>query len=187
MEKSECITQWLTRCLDGDRQAADRVLPIVYGELRGIAERHLRRERGDHTLQPTALVHEAFLRLQELREIKWKERAHFFAVASSMIRRVLVDHARARNRKRRSAEGRRVTLSSDWAEAPTLEVEVLALNEALDQLAAMDARQSQIVELRFFGGLTVDEAAEVMKLSPRTVKSEWASARAWLYQRLKFE
>ncbi len=183
----EYLTELLAKCFDGDKTAADRALPMVYRELHGIAERHLVHERADHTLQPTALVHEAFLRLQSLRDIKWQSRAHFFAAASRMIRRVLVDHARTRKRKKRGGDVDRIELTNDWAEAPADNVDVLALNEALDTLAKMDERQSRIVELRFFGGLSLTEIADVFGLSTRTIKTEWSSAKAWLYHQLTRE
>ena len=181
MERADCLTQWLARCLDGDEQAANRVMPVLYDELHDIAERHLRRERASHTLQPTALVNEAFMRLQALREIHWKERSHFLAVASNMIRRVLVDHARVRQSRKRSPVGTRVDLADLTTQSTDKEVDVLALNDALDRLGQMDSRQSQIVELRFFGGLSVPEVADLLNISPRTVKNDWSIARAWLF------
>lgn len=186
-EDGEYLTELLAKCFDGDKTAANQALPMVYQELHGIAKRHLAHERIDHTLQPTALVHEAYMRLQTIREIQWQSRAHFFAAASRMIRRVLVDHARTKKRKKRGGDADRIEMTHDWAESSSDNVDVLALNEAMELLAQMDERQSRIVELRFFGGLSLAEIADVFDLSTRTIKTEWSSAKAWLYHQLNKE
>jgi RNA polymerase sigma factor (TIGR02999 family) len=184
MQKEHDLTQLLVRRLDGDSTADGAVLPIIYDHLRQLAARQLHRERRDHTLQPTALAHEAYLRLRELNHIDISNTDHFFALASTMIRRILVDHARAANRLKRGRDAERFTLTTGIADAPTNQFDLLALDDALEKLAAMDNRQSQIVELRFFGGLTVPQVAGVLNLSERTVKSEWSAAKAWLYDEL---
>jgi RNA polymerase sigma factor (TIGR02999 family) len=165
------------------RKALEGLMELVYSELRGLAAYHLRHERPDHTLQPTALVHEAYLRLFERPDIEWQGRAHFFRVASRQVRRVLVDHARSRNRAKRSGKLLRVTLSDDVAlVGPT--VDMLALDEALQQLDEHSSQDRQIVELKFFGGLTEGEIASVLDISDRTVRRRWVFARAWLFQQL---
>ncbi len=176
----EALTALLQAWSRGDTSARDQLLPMVYAELRRRAENHLRRERPDHTLQPTALVHEAYLRLCE-QNAGWKNREQFFALASQLMRRVLVDHARARNAAKRPSGKTRVTLAG---EAASQEVDLIELDEALEQLAAADARQARIVELRFFGGLSLQEVGSVLDVSLATVNREWRSARAWLYRRI---
>jgi RNA polymerase sigma factor (TIGR02999 family) len=184
MHSSAVVTQLLLDWNRGDAQARDRMLPLVYDELRRLARAFLARERPDHTLQATALVHEAYLRLIDQRQVDWKNRAQFVGVAAVMMRRILVNHARGRAADKRGGEMERVTLSlaHDVGEAPP--VDLIALHEALDALAAIDARKSRIVELKFFGGLTTAEIAEVMELSPATIEREWAFSRAWLYDAL---
>jgi RNA polymerase sigma factor (TIGR02999 family) len=169
----------------GDCGARDRLLAVVYGELRHRAAAHLRRERPGHTLQPTALVHEAYLRLVKQERMDWQTRAQFFGVASQMMRRILVDRARARNMSKRSGRWARVTLDEDVAQSQAREVDVLDLDRALTELAQFDARKSQIAELRFFGGLTLEETGKLCDLSLATVERDWQAARAWLYARLK--
>jgi RNA polymerase sigma factor (TIGR02999 family) len=164
----------------GDKSAQEELLPLVYDELRRIARSHLRRERPDHTLQPTALVHEAYLRLVRGGEVEWQCRAHFFGIAARLMRQILINHAEARAAERRGGGAYRVSLSAADRVSDGTELDLIALDDALKELAALDARQAQVVELRFFGGLTVEETAEVMELSPATVKREWTSARAWL-------
>jgi RNA polymerase sigma factor (TIGR02999 family) len=170
----------------GDRSAADRLMPAVYEELRRQAGRAMRHEGGEHTLQPTALVHESYLRLVDQRRVEWRNRAHFFAIASTVMRRILVDHARARLTAKRGGGGAPITLAgvagagSDDGD----EVELLALHEALERLAELDADQARLVELRYFGGLTIEETADALSVSPATVKREWALARAWLRREL---
>lgn len=178
------VTGLLRRWTEGDQDALQKLMPIVYEELRRLAGHYLRLERPNHTLQPTALVHEAFLRLVGQKEVIWQNRAHFFGIAAQMMRRILVDHARRRAAAKRDA-GLRVELTQPGAEeAFDREPELLALDEALTHLEALDPRQARIVELRFFGGLTVEETAEVTGVSARTVKREWRTARAWLRREL---
>ncbi len=167
----------------GNEQARDRILPLVYDELRRLARAFLGRERRDHTLQATALVHEAYLRLIDQRQVDWGNRAQFVGVAAVMMRRILVNHARGRAADKRGGAAERVTLSlAPAGDAPS--VDLLALHEALEALAEIDARKSRIVELKFFGGLTTAEMAEVMELSAATIEREWSFSRAWLYDAL---
>jgi len=180
---TQCLLDW-TR---GDRAALDRLMPLVYGELRQLAAGHLARERRDHTLQPTALVHEAFLRLVDHRRIQWQGRAHFLALAATLMRQLLIDHARKHRAEKRGGGGARVTLHDGDAMLEARPVELIALDDALSALAAIDPRQARVVELRFFGGLTVEEAAEVLAVSPATVKLDWSMARAWLVRELRRE
>ena len=174
------ITQLLIDWNNGRDGALQDLLPLVYGELRRLAAQRLRRERPDHTLQPTALVHEAYIRLVDQTRVRWQNRAHFYGVAAHVMRRILVDRARARKADKRGAGWERVTLVSDRTPTASPDVDVLALDDALKRLAALDPQQERIVELRYFGGLTLDETAEVMGISTATVKREWAIARAWL-------
>lgn len=171
----------------GDDAALERLVPLVYSELRRTAARRLRRERPDHTLQTTALVHETYLRLVEQRRARWRNRAQFFAVAARLMRRILVDHARSRGASKRGGQAWRVSVDADTLRAPEAEPEVVALDRALQDLASLDKRQSQIVELRYFGGLSIEETAQTLGLSPATVKREWTVARAWLHQRVRGE
>ena len=178
------VTALLKDWSGGDPTALERLMPLVYGELRKLAASYLRAERSGHTLQPTALVHEAYLRLVDQRSVNWQNRAHFFGIAAQMMRRILVDHARRRQAAKRDAAAYRLpTLSG--AESVARDPELLALDEALTGLAALDAEQARIVELRFFGGLTVEETAEVTGVSPATVKREWQTARAWLAREIR--
>jgi RNA polymerase sigma-70 factor (ECF subfamily) len=180
----EPLTVLLRAWSAGDAAALDALVQIVYAELRAQARRHLSKERRNHTLQPTALVHETFLRLQGQRRAQWQNRRHFFAVAAQTMRRVLVDHARARIAAKRGA-GRTLVPLEDAAEpACSPAVDVLALDQALQQLAALDARQAQVVEMRYFGGLSAEETAETLGVSLPTVKRDWALARAWLFRAL---
>jgi RNA polymerase sigma factor (TIGR02999 family) len=174
------VTTLLRAWAQGQEAAGDRLFPILYDELRRLAARYMRRERRAHTLQPSGLVHEAYLRLAGAPDCDWHSRAHFFAIAARVMRQVLVDHARKRGAAKR--EGQLVTLQD--VDAPALPVELLDLDDALRELAALDPRQARVVELRFFGGLDVEETAEVLDLSARTVKREWRTARAWLQRRL---
>ena len=169
----------------GHVEARDRLMDVVYHELRRRAAAYLRRERAGHTLQPTALVHEAYLRLVDQHSVVWQNRAQFFGVASQIMRRILVDRARARKTAKRSGQWARVTLDESLAEHQSRDVDLLDLDVALTDLAAFDARKSQVAELRFFGGLTLEEAGHVLGLSVATVEREWKVARAWLYARLK--
>ncbi len=174
------VTELLTRWSSGDTSARDALVPLVYNELRRIARRCLSGQRSDHTLQPTALVHEAYLRLVRYDAIDWRDRAHFFALAAQIMRQILVDHARKQTAIKRG--GNAVTLVVDEASAVTKQtnLDLLALDDALKQLASLDPRQSQIVELRFFGGLSIEETAQAVNISPATTKREWATARLWL-------
>ena len=174
------ITQWLLAWSDGRREALDHMMPLVYEDLKHQALRYMQRESPGHALQPTALVHEAYIRLIDQRHVKWRNRAHFFGVAAGMMRRILVDHARLRRAEKRGGEWEQVTLVGDEAAAGAAEVDVLALHESLERLAAFDPRQERIVELRYFGGLTIEEAAEVIGISEATVVREWTIAKAWL-------
>lgn len=178
------VTQYLIRLRDGDRNVISEFLPLVYQELRGVAANYLRSERTDHTLQPTALVHEAYVKLANQHDADWKDRAHFFAVAAEAMRRILIDHAR-KHRAAKRGEGRKVALEVDSDLAPQPDVDLLSLDEALKKLAQTKSRQSRVVELRFFGGMTVEEVAHVLGVSERTVKGDWRFARAWLQRELE--
>lgn len=171
-------TRLLIRWNQGDRNALDELLPVVYDELRRLARGYLHRERSEHTLQSTALVHEAYLRLVD-QNTDWQSRAHFFGVAAQMMRRILVDHARARNAAKRG-DGLKVTLDEGMALAEARSLDVLALDKALESLSAIDPQQGKVVELRFFAGLSIEETAEVLGISPATVKRDWSMAKAWL-------
>lgn len=174
------VTRWLKKASKGDDSAVNHLMPLVYNELRALAESYLKQERPDHTLQATALVHDAYVRLIKQEDVEWQNRAHFFAVAAQAIRRILVDHARGRQRQKRGGDKQRVRLEEDVAFAETPDLDLLALDEAMEQLAQLHKRQAQIVELRFFGGLDVKEVAEYLGVSPRTVDGDWSMARAWL-------
>jgi RNA polymerase sigma factor (TIGR02999 family) len=177
---SELLRSWGR----GDLQARDDLLPLVYRELKRRAGAYLRQERRDHTLQPTALVHEAYVRLVGLERLPWQNRAQFFGVAATMMRRILIDHARERRAAKRPGAGLRVALDDRIGEASPVDCEVLLLDQALDELTQLDARQAQIVELRYFGGMSEEEVASVLSLSRATVSREWRTARAWLYRRM---
>jgi RNA polymerase sigma factor (TIGR02999 family) len=183
MTHNAALTDLLVAWSAGDETARSRLIDAVYHELRGLARGYLRRERTDHSLSPTALVHEAYLKLIDQRQVRWQNRAHFFAIAAHVMRRILVDHARARGAAKRDG-GERVALQDVQAVMDPPEVDVLDLDAALDKLSSLDPRQSELVELRFFGGLTVDEAAAVMGVAPATVDRDWALARAWLFREL---
>ncbi len=174
------ITQMLIDWSNGDREALDRLLPAVYTELRRQAARHLRRERAGHTLQTTDLIHEAYLRLVDQKNVRWQNRAHFFAVAAQSMRRILVDHARRRHRAKRGGSAIALPLDEGLVVAAEKSIDLLALDEALTRLAAIDVRQSQIVELRFFSGLSIEETAAVIGVSLTTVKDDLNMAKAWL-------
>lgn len=169
------------------RESADVLLSLVYDELRKIARQYLRKERSDHTLQPTALVHEAYMKLIDISDVSWQDRAHFFAVASNVMRHILVDHARARQTEKRGGERERIALEDVANLSDETGIDLLALDEAMRRLAEFDPQQSKIVELRFFGGLTIEETAHVIGISPATVKREWTMAKAWLFRRMKDE
>jgi RNA polymerase sigma factor (TIGR02999 family) len=178
------VTRLLIEWKHGDAAALDRVLPLIYAELRRIASRHLRRERPGHTLQPTALVHEAYLKLVQATELDWRDRAHFFAVAARVMRQILVDHARARQAEKRGGAFQKVSIEEVAAPGVTADIDLLALEKALGRLGDFDPQQGRVVELRYFGGLTIEETAEVIGISPATVKREWMMARAWLRREL---
>lgn len=181
------VTALLKDWSGGDRQALERLMPLVYGELRKLAASYLRVERPDHTLQPTALVHEAFLRLVDQRSVDWANRAHFFGIAAQMMRRILVDHARKRHAVKRDATSYRVVAAVAGEPESDSGPELLALDRALGGLERLDPRQARIVELRFFAGLTVEETAVVAGISTATVKREWRTARAWLKREIDLE
>ena len=175
------MTVLLKQWSDGDAGALDALLPAVQDELRRLARSYMRREREGHTLEPTALVNEAYLRLMDQRDVRWASRGHFFAIAAQAMRRVLVDHARGHVAEKRGGGAERVTLSGVPAEGKErVEIDVLWLNEALERLARLDERQARVVELRYFAGMSVEEVADVLEISPATVKREWATARLWL-------
>jgi RNA polymerase sigma factor (TIGR02999 family) len=177
------VSKLLAAWSSDDPAARDALMPIVYGELRRLAHHYMHGERAGHTLQTTALVHEAYLRLTDLDRMQWRSRAHFFAMAATFMRRILVDHARDRARDKRGG-GVVFTAIDGQQIAATPNVDAIALDEALDRLAAIDPQQSRIIELRYFGGLTIDETASVLDISPATVKRDWTWAKAWLYQQL---
>ena len=185
--RSDAVTQVLAEWSRGDKTALDRLVPLIYPELRRIAGRYLRRERPDHTLQPTALVHEIFLQLVDQRYATWDNRAQFFAVAAQLMRRILVDHARSRQALKRGGSITKVALEIQGVDvsADPVAAEVLAVDQALERLAEQDPDQARIVELRFFAGLTVEETAHVVRRSARTVKREWRLAKAWLFRELQ--
>ena len=184
---SQEITQLLLAWSDGDREALEKLTPLVYSELHRLAKQYMRRERAGHTLQTTGLINEAFLRLVDCNKVRWQNRAHFFAVAARLMRRILVDFARNRNYLKRGGGAIRVSMAEAEGMDAERSVDFEALDGALIALSAIDARKSQIVELRFFGGLTMEETAEVLGVSIRTVKREWSFAQAWLYDRLSEE
>ena len=179
------ITGLLVAWKKGDDEALEELIPVVYSELRRLARYQLRGERAGHSLQPTALTHEAFLRLFGTRQVSWQNRAHFFAVASQLMRRVLVEHARKRSATKRGGSVTRVTLDEAKTPAEAEDLDILALHEALTQLEKIDPRQCRIVELRYFGGLDTEETAEVLDLSPSTVKRDWRVAKIWLRRALE--
>ena len=178
------VTQLLRAWGDGDQEALDRLVPLVQAELRRLARHYMRQERPDHTLQATALINEVYLRLIDWHNVRWRDRAHFFGVSAQLMRRVLVDHARHHHVAKRGGDRVKVNLEDRAVVAPERPADLVAIDDALTRLAVLDPRKSQIVELRFFGGLGVEETAEVVKISPRTVKREWSLARAWLYAEL---
>ena len=178
------ITELLARFRRGDRQAESQLVPLVYGELRHLAAACLSRERRDHTLQTTALVHEAFLRMTGKNQPDWQSRAHFFAIAARLMRQILVDYARHRRREKRGGSWEKLPLEEALVFSAEKSAELLALDEALERLAQQDERQCRIVEMKFFGGLSIQEIAEVLDTSPRTVKRDWTMARAWLHQEI---
>ena len=178
------VTQLLQQWSNGRNDAREQLFPVIYAELRRLAAGYMRHERVDHTLQPTALVHEAFLKLVDQRAVRWQSRAHFFGIAAQAMRRILVDHARAHAAGKRGAGAAPVSLDEARLVGVAPNVDLIALDEALTRLAAIDPQQSQLVEARFFGGLTIDETAELFQISAATVGREWTLAKAWLYAEL---
>ena len=178
------VTRLLVDWGNGDQAALDDLMPLVYGELRRLAGRYMRRESPGHTLQTSALVNEAYLRLVDQKSVRWQNRAHFFGVAAQLMRRILVDHARSRLRAKRGGGAQIVSLAEQAVMSEDV-AEVIALDEAMKSLAEMDPRKSQIVEMKFFGGLTNEEVAEVLKVTSRTVEREWRKAKAWLNREIR--
>jgi len=170
---------------NGDEDALQRLIPLVHDELRRVARRHMARERTEHTLQATALVNEAYMRLIDIRRVRWQNRAHFFAMSARLMRRILVDFARSRRYQKRGGGAQKVTLDEAIAVSPEPGSDLVALDEALTALAAVDPRKAQVVEMRFFGGLSVEETAEALHLSRDTVMRDWKLAKAWLLRELK--
>lgn len=185
--KSQDITQLLLAWGNGDGSALERLMPYVYNELRQIAKRHMNRQRPGHTLQTTALVNEAYLKLIDSSRVNWQNRTHFFAISAQLMRRVLVDFARAKQSLKRGGERIQVTLDEQIAIPEAQTTDLVSLDEALQTLAKMNERQSRIVELRYFGGLTEEEIAATLDISTRTVRRDWNIAKAWLYRRIKDE
>jgi len=185
-QRPEDVTELLRAWSDGDRRALDGLTPIVYAELRRLAHRYMKRERPDHSLQATALVNEAYLRLVDCTRMQWKDRAHFFAVSAQLMRRILVDHARRHNLKRGRGV-QHVSLDEAVVVSGDPGVDFVALDDALNALARVDPRKVQVVEMRFFAGLSVEETAIVLKVSPVTVRRDWSSAKIWLYRELTGE
>ena len=182
------LTQMLIQLSEGKAQVVDDILPLIYDELRRLAGNYLRRERSDHTLQPTALVHEAYLKLIDQTQVKWQNRAHFFGIAANIMRRILVDYARQHRADKRGGAAEKIPLEEEiLIVSEGKSAELLALDEALENLAKIDEQKSKIVELRYFGGLSVEETAEVLGVSEVTVKRHWRMAKAWLYGQLSQE
>lgn len=184
---SSPVTELLLRWSQGDGAAREELFPLVYNELRRLARRCLAGASQNHTLQSTALVHEAYMRLVGNSSVRWNDRVHFFAVAAQSMRNILVDHARAKNAKKRGGGNLTLTLNEDMAFSKQRDVDLIALDNALNNLAAVDERQCRIVELRFFAGLSIDETSEALAISPATVKREWATARLWLLRQISHE
>ena len=184
MAEKKDVTHLLKNAENGDRESLDRLLPVIYDELRRVAANQLQRERAEHTLQATALVHEAYLRLLEQREVNWQNRAHFFSIAAEMMRRILVNYAVQRNAQKRGLGATKLSLEEALSFSDEKDFDVVALDDALKQLAEYDETQARIVELRFFGGLTIEETADALGISDSTVKREWRMAKAWLKAQL---
>jgi len=176
------VTQLLEDWSSGKREALDKLTPLVYEELRRLAHRYMNREQPGNTLQTTALVNEAYLRLVKRKNVRWQNRAHFFAVAAQVMRHILIDHAREHHYAKRGGDARKISLGQVALMSPERAKELVALDEALEALARIDPRKSRIVELRYFGGMTIEEVAEVLKIAPVTVQREWRAAKAWLYK-----
>ncbi len=187
-QNSSDITQMLIELTDGNREVVNEILPLIYAELKKIAGNYLRKERGNHTLQPTALVHEAYMKLIDQKQVRWQNRSHFFGIAAQVMRRILMDHARKHKAEKRGGEGENLSLEEDFIVIDKgRSAELLALDEALENLAEIDEAKARIVELRYFGGLSVEETAEVLGVSEITVKRHWRMAKAWLYGQLANE
>jgi RNA polymerase sigma-70 factor, ECF subfamily len=184
-ERSD-VTNLLNSLNDGGGKAPEQLLPLVYNELRKLAQGYIQNERPDHTLQATALVHEAYIRLVDWEAVSWQNRAHFFGVAANVMRKILVDHARQKKAHKRDF-GQRIELTENVSFSGRRDVDIIELNDALEALAGIEAQQARIVELRFFGGLSIDETSHVLDVSRSTVKREWAIAKTWLYRNLKSE
>jgi RNA polymerase sigma factor (TIGR02999 family) len=184
MTSTQDVTRVLSELSDGQETAPERLMPLVYDELRKLAQGYLLGEQSDHTLQATALVHEAYMRLVDWKNVSWQNRAHFFALAAQVMRRILVDHAREKQAQKRGGGLTKIALEEAVSFPQQREFDLVALDDALEALAELDPAQSKIVELRFFGGLTIDETAEAMRISPATVKREWKMAKAWLHKRI---
>jgi RNA polymerase sigma-70 factor, ECF subfamily len=179
------VTSLLLEYAQGSQEAADKLIPVVYEELKRLARGYMRRENPSHSLQTTALVHEAYLKLVRQQDVNWQGRAHFIGVAAQLMRRILIDHAKGRLREKRGGEQVVVSLNEALTISPERSEELLKLDEALERLSKLDARQSRIVELRFFGGLSIEETAEFLGISPKTVKRDWTVAKAWLRSELR--
>jgi len=177
---SQNITHLLKEWSNGDERALNELTPLVYGELRQQAARYMRKERPGHSLQATALINEAYLRLVDVKNVQWQNRAHFFAIAANLMRRILVDHARRRDAEKRGGSQVLLTLDDAFAASKHGDVDLLAIDQALTKLATIDSQQARVVELRFFSGLTVEETATALNVSPKSVKRDWSVARAWL-------
>ena len=184
-QPADNVTQLLIELSNGDGDAVDILLPLIYDELRKLAANYLRRERPDHTLQPTALVHEAYLRLVDQTRVNWQNRAHFFGVAAQIMRRLLVDHARKHNAAKRGQDFQKFSLDENIDRAVERSEELIALDDALKALAAFDPQKARMIELRYFGGLSIEETADVMGTTPTTIKRQWRFAKAWLYGEMK--
>src|SRR5947207_1721641 len=178
------VTELLVKWSNGDKAALDKLMPLIQQELRRLAHHYLSRERSGNTLQTTALVNEAYLRLVNRKDVHWQNRTHFFAIAATLMRTILVDHARSHAYAKRGGGAHKTELDEAMVVSQERAAEVVALDDALKELATFDLKQSRIVELRFFGGLTIEETAEVLHLSPATIKREWSTAKAWLYHEL---
>jgi RNA polymerase sigma factor (TIGR02999 family) len=179
------VTRLLLAWNKGDRSALDHLIPIVYDELRRLARRQLRSEDAGHSLQPTLLANEVYIRLIDQKRVNWQNRAHFFGAAAQIIRRVLVEHARARGRLKRGGDALKVTLYDEVSATVAVQLDLVALDDALTQLAKLDPQQERVIELRFFAGLSIEETSEALNISPATVKRDWATGRAWLYRAIK--
>src|SRR4029453_4553385 len=181
------VTQLLVDWGNGNQAALDRLMPLVYTELRQLAHRYMRRERPRHTMQTTALIHEAYLRLVDQNQVRWQHQAHFFGIAARLMRQILIEHARSHTRAKRGGGGGTISLDEAAIVSQARTTELLALDDALERLATIDPRKSQVVELRFFDGLSVEEAAQVLNIAPNTVLRDWRMAKAWLRREISYE